>query len=190
MRRFSLFLFLFLSLNFSAQIITETQKLESLCRVWGFLKYYHPNVAKGNLNWDKQLFQKINELENINDKESLNILYSQWIESLGEIPQCNECAVQDQKVYFLKNFDLRWIDNSQIFSDDVSQKLRYIEKNRNLGDNHYFGKGGRKIYFRNEKSYGSQFTSKRNGLLELFRYWNYVEYFFPYIWSYSDIGIM
>ncbi|MFS4471093.1 S41 family peptidase [Chryseobacterium sp. T20] len=161
-------------------MITETQKLESLCRVWGFLKYYHPHVAKGNLNWDKQLFQKINELEDIHDKESLNAMYSEWIESLGQVPLCKECVVQDQKVYFLKNFDLRWIDNSQIFSDDVSQKLRYIENNRNLGDNHYFGKGGRKIYFRNEKSYGSQFTSKRNGLLELFRYWNYVEYFFPY----------
>lgn len=180
MRRFPLFLFLLLSLNFSAQIITETQKLESLCRIWGFLKYYHPRVAKGNLNWDKQLFQKINELENINDKQSLNNFYSEWIESLGEVPPCKECLAKDQKVYFLKNFDLRWMDNSQIFSDDVSQKLRYIEKNRNIGDNHFVGKGGRKIYFRNEKSYGSQFTSTAISLLELFRYWNCVEYFFPY----------
>lgn len=180
MRRFPLFLFLLLSLNISAQIITETQKLESLCRIWGFLKYYHPRVAKGNLNWDKQLFQKIYELENINDKQSLNNFYSEWIESLGEVPPCKECSAKDQKVYFLKNFDLRWMDNSQIFSDDVSQKLRYIEKNRNIGDNHFVGKGGRKIYFRNEKSYGSQFTSTAISLLELFRYWNCVEYFFPY----------
>ncbi|MBP1167571.1 C-terminal processing protease CtpA/Prc [Chryseobacterium sp. PvR013] len=180
MRKYSLFLLLFLSLHFSAQVITETQKLESLCRIWGFLKYYHPHVAKGNINWDKQLFQKINELEHIHNKQSLNTLYSDWITNLGEVPLCKECSVKDHKVYFLKNFDLRWIDNSQIFSDDVSQKLRYIEKNRNLGDNHYVGKGGRKIYFRNEKSYGSEFTSKTISLLELFRYWNYVEYFFPY----------
>lgn len=180
MRKHALFLLLFLSLNFSAQIITETQKLESLCRVWGFLKYYHPHVAKGNLNWDKQLFQKINELENINDKQSLNNFYSEWIESLGEVPFCKECSIKDNKIYFLKNFDLSWIDNSQIFSNETSQKLHYIENNRNLGDNHYFGKGGRKVYFRNEKSYGSKFTSKTISLLELFRYWNYVEYFFPY----------
>lgn len=180
MRKHALFLLLFLSLNFSAQIITETQKLESLCRVWGFLKYYHPHVAKGNLNWDKQLFQKINELENINDKQSLNNFYSEWIESLGEVPLCKECSIKDNKIYFLKNFDLSWIDNSQIFSNEISQKLHYIENNRNLGDNHYFGKGGRKVYFRNEKSYGSKFTSKTISLLELFRYWNYVEYFFPY----------
>ncbi|RXM37878.1 hypothetical protein BOQ62_19430 [Chryseobacterium sp. CH21] len=75
---------------------------------------------------------------------------------------------------------MSWIDNAQIFSNEVSQKLHYIENNRNLEDNHYLGKGGRKIYFRNEKSYGSKFTSKTISLLELFRYWNYVEYFFPY----------
>ncbi|KAB1230566.1 S41 family peptidase [Chryseobacterium viscerum] len=180
MRNSSLFLLLFLSLNFSAQIVSETQKLESLCRVWGFLKYYHPHVAKGNLNWDEQLFQKINELEYINDKKSLNNLYADWIQSLGEVPPCKECSIKDNKVYFLKNFDLSWMDNSLIFSKDLSQKLHDIENNRNLGDNHYFGKWGRKIYFRNEKSYGSKFTSKTINLLELFRYWNYVEYFFPY----------
>lgn len=66
----------FLSFNFSAQALSETQKLESLCKVWGFLKYYHPHVAKGDLDWDKQLIQKIDELDQIDDKVQLNELYS------------------------------------------------------------------------------------------------------------------
>lgn len=180
MRKYSLFIFLFLSLHFSAQVLSEDQKLESLCRVWGFLKYYHPDVAKGNLNWDQQLFKKINELERINDKATLNHLYSSWIESLGKINECTECLQEKDTTYFLKNFDLSWIDNSKIFTNVTSQKLRYIENNRNIGNHHYVGKGGRKIYFRNENSYGSGFSSKQVSLLELFRYWNYVEYFFPY----------
>ncbi|MGE8553829.1 MAG: S41 family peptidase [Chryseobacterium jejuense] len=180
MRKYSLFIFLFLSLHFSAQVLSENQKLESLCRVWGFLKYYHPHVAKGNLNWDQQLFKKINELERINDKAVLNNLYSNWIASLGKINECTECLQETDKTYFLKNFDLSWMDNSDIFTSALSQKLHYIENNRNMGNHHYIGKGGRKIFFRNENSYGSQFTSKQVSLLELFRYWNYVEYFFPY----------
>ena len=180
MRKRFLFIFLFLSLHFSAQVLSENQKLESLCRVWGFLKYYHPQVAKGNLNWDLQLFKKINELERINDKAALNDLYSRWIESLGKINECTECLQETDKTYFLKNFDLSWIKNSDIFTQATSQKLHYIENNRNIGNNHYIGKGGRKIFFRNENSYGSKFTSKQISLLELFRYWNYVEYFFPY----------
>ncbi|MGU3376352.1 S41 family peptidase [Chryseobacterium sp. M5A1_1a] len=180
MRKYLFFILLFLSLHFSAQILSENQKLESLCKVWGFLKYYHPHVAKGNLNWDKQLLKKINELENINDKTELNNLYSHWIESLGKVDECKECLQNEDKTYFLKNFDLSWIDNSNIFTENTIQKLHYIESNRNIGNNHYIGKGGRKIYFRNEDSYGSEFSSQPISLLELFRYWNYVEYFFPY----------
>lgn len=180
MRKYFLFILFFLSLNFSAQVLSETQKLESLCRVWGFLKYYHPTIAKGNTDWNEQLIQKIGELEKIDNKAALNRLYINWIDSLGKIDPCKDCTNTDNKVYFLKNFDLNWVNNSTIFSEDTAQKLHYIENNRNTGNNYYLGKSGKQIYFRNENSYGSKFTSKAVGLLELFRYWNYVEYFFPY----------
>ncbi|ANF51572.1 hypothetical protein A0O34_14125 [Chryseobacterium glaciei] len=180
MRKFSLFVIIFLSINFSAQNLSETQKLESLCKVWGFLKYYHPSVAKGNLDWDNQLFLKLNEIEKINDKNQLNEFYSNWIDSLGRVEICEQCKKEDNKLYFLKNFDLNWINNQIIFSENIIQKLSYIQNNRNIGDHYYFGIGGRKVFFRNENSYGSKFMSKEISLLELFRYWNYVEYFFPY----------
>lgn len=180
MRKYSLFILLFFSLHFSAQILSETQKLESLCRIWGFLKYYHPKVANGKLDWDEQLFQKINELDRINSKKELNNLYATWIESLGNVEPCIKCSKKTDKVYFLKNFDLSWIDNEDLFNKNVARKLHYIENNRHMGSSYYLGKGGRKIYFKNENSYGSHFTSKKISLLELFRYWNYVEYFFPY----------
>ncbi|PIF47057.1 C-terminal processing protease CtpA/Prc [Chryseobacterium sp. 52] len=181
MRKISLFILFFFSLHFSAQALSETQKLESLCRVWGFLKYYHPHVAKGDFDWDKQLFQKIDELDNIHDKDQLNELYFKWISSLGKVDECKQCSKEaKEKVYFLKNFDLSWINDKHIFNKKLIQQLNFIEKNRNLGSSHYFGSGGKKVYFRNENSYGSKFTSKQISLLELFRYWNLVEYFFPY----------
>ncbi|NML70492.1 hypothetical protein HHL23_11845 [Chryseobacterium sp. RP-3-3] len=179
----SLFIFIisFLSINFSAQALSETQKLESLCKVWGFLKYYHPHVAKGDFDWDKQLIQKIDELDQIHDKAQLNELYSKWIGSLGNVEECKKCVKEDQaKVYFLRNFDLNWISDKHVFNEKVSRQLLFIQNNRNSGSNHYFGSGGKKVYFRNENSYGSKFTSKQINLLELFRYWNLVEYFFPY----------
>ncbi|ROI00510.1 S41 family peptidase [Chryseobacterium daecheongense] len=180
MRSFSIFFILLLSIHLPAQTISDTQKLESLCKVWGFLKYYHPHVAKGNFNWDQQLFQKMTELDNVQNKAQLNELYSHWIDSLGTVEICEKCKKEEDKVYFLKNFNLNWIKDSTVFSQHVSQKLEYIQHNRNLGDNYYFGKGGRKVFFRNENSYGSKFISRQISLLELFRYWNYVEYFFPY----------
>lgn len=181
MRSFSVvILFLISFTSFSAQSISETQKLASLCRVWGFLKYYHPNVAKGNFNWDQQLFQKINELEKINDKTQLNELYSQWIDSLGNVQECAKCNLAEPKIEFLKNFDLSWIDHDNLFTKEVSQKLHYIQSNRNIEEPYYFGISERKVFFRNENSYSTGFTSTSISLLELFRYWNLVEYFFPY----------
>ncbi|WP_080780282.1 S41 family peptidase [Chryseobacterium phocaeense] len=181
MRKTSLFILFFFSLYFSAQALTETQKLESLCRVWGFLKYYHPEVAKGDLDWDQQLFRKMDELNNIHDKEQLNKFYFEWISSLGKVDVCKKCSKENkEKVYFLRNFDLGWINNKNIFSEKVSDQLLFIQNNRNIGSNHYFGIGGRKVYFKNEKSYGSKFTTNQTALLEFFRYWNFVEYFFPY----------
>lgn len=180
MRKFSVFIILFLSLPVSAQAISETQKLQSLCKIWGFLKYYHPNVAKGNFDWDKQLTQKITELDHINDKDQLNELYSHWLDSLGKVDECKECVIETNTIDFLKNFDLHWINNEEVFSENTIQKLNYIQNNRNIGENYYFGQGEVKVFFRNENSYGSKFTSKSISLLELFRYWNYIEYFFPY----------
>lgn len=180
MRILSLTFFLFFNLHFSAQILSQNQKLESLCRIWGFLKYYHPNVAKGNFEWDQQLLRKISEVESVHDKTELNVLYLNWIESLGQIDICKPCSKEDDKTYFEKNLDLSWMSNSNVFNAEVSRKLHNIQNNRNTGTNHYLGKSGRKVYFRNENSYGSKFTSTAIGLLELFRYWNYVEYFFPY----------
>lgn len=84
------------------------------------------------------------------------------------------------KVYFRKNFDLNWIKDEKVFTTDVIKRLQFIEENRYIDEPYYFGKGGRKIFFRNDDSYGSKFISKQIALLELFRYWNFVEYFFPY----------
>src|SRR5262245_38754037 len=34
---------------------SEVERLASLGKVWGFLKYYHPGVAAGPIDWDSVL---------------------------------------------------------------------------------------------------------------------------------------
>ncbi|ASK30347.1 hypothetical protein CEY12_09580 [Chryseobacterium sp. T16E-39] len=181
MRALCILALLFLSTStFSAQTISENQKLESLCKVWGFLKYYHPNVANGKFDWDQQLIQKIDELKTVHTKSQLNFLYSRWLNNLGTVEKCTLCTLDNNKVYFRKNLNLDWSKDKNIFTSDVIKKLQFIEENRYIGTPYYFGTGGRKIFFRNDDSLGSSFTSNSIALLELFRYWNFVEYFFPY----------
>ena len=37
------------------------ENLIVLCKVWGFLKYYHPDIANGKIDWDNELFRFLPE---------------------------------------------------------------------------------------------------------------------------------
>jgi hypothetical protein len=51
----------------------------------GIFKVLSSKCSERKFNWDQQLFQKIDELENINNKDQLNEFYSNWIESLEKL---------------------------------------------------------------------------------------------------------
>ena len=166
---------------FSQEKLTEHQKFTSFCKIWGFLKYYHPNIAIGTINWDNQLVEKIKDLEEIKNKNELNIMYLNWLNNLGDFPKCETCGLKTKIEYFEKNFDLSWTDNKNIFSDELIEKLNYIEQNRNQETNHYVKLDENfKIQIQNEQDYSISFPDKEYRLLELFKYWNIIEYFFPY----------
>ncbi|WP_281637682.1 S41 family peptidase [Flavobacterium marginilacus] len=179
-----LFLLLLTQITFGYNKITKTQKLATTCKVWGFLKYYHPNVADGSKNWDEQLFTILPEVEKAQTKEEFSLVLEKWIASQGEV-KAYEATKPDSKVeYFIKNLDLKWLDDSKVFSKTLSKKLKFIEENRFQGKQHYVQYGAHDaslLEFINEVKYPNFKWSDENlRLLTLFRYWNYVEYFFPY----------
>ncbi|GHA35382.1 hypothetical protein GCM10007103_16190 [Salinimicrobium marinum] len=161
--------------------ISEIEKLSATAKIWGFLKYYHPQVAKGKYNWDEQLFTVLEKVEKAETYEDLSEIFSNWIDSLGEVPECTKCLSVHQDEIFLKNFDLSWMESGN-FSKELREKLKYIERNRVQGDQHYvtLAPSGN-ITVKNEPEYEDFiWEEKELRLLSLFRYWNQVEYFFPY----------
>jgi C-terminal processing protease CtpA/Prc len=160
--------------------LTETKKIASFGKIYGFLKYYHPEVAKGKFDWDKEFMKYLPQVVAATDKESLSILYLDWIESLGGIKECKKC--DSDKNYFDKNFDLSWTQDSTIFNIELASKLKYIENNRNQGDNHYVSTESLGyIKITNEPIYnGIEYPAEEYRLLGLFKYWNTIEYFYPY----------
>ena len=165
---------------FGQQQLSDTEKLSSLAKLYGFLKYYHPNVANGQYNWDEEMLKYLPKVLQTTDKESLSQLYLSWIASLGELPPCKKC--KKKAVYFDKNFDLSWTQNSVLFSDELQSKLQFIEQNRNLSENHYVGFGPVKnIKVTNEPEWTlPDYPEEAYRLLGLIKYWNIVEYFYPY----------
>ena len=67
-----------------------TSNLELLGKVWGFLKYYHPEVAKGNYNWDFELFRMLPKYINTTSKPERDQILHDWISKYGKIDECIE----------------------------------------------------------------------------------------------------
>ncbi|MWB95845.1 peptidase S41 [Flavobacterium sp. GA093] len=184
MKKIYLILFVLLFQFSFSKPITETEKLAATCKVWGFLKYYHPNVTDGSKNWDEQLFQVLPKVEEAQTAEAYSLVIENWIASLGEV-KVNASKSTVKKEYFDKNFDLSWFSKNDLFSKSLSKKLKFIEENRSQGNQYYvdyaFGGGSAPLQFKNEVKYADfKWSDKNMRLLTLFRYWNYIEYFFPY----------
>jgi len=169
---------------FAQNKLTETKKLATTAKVWGFLKYYHPEVANGIYNWDEELFKILPKVKKSNDKEQLSQVYLEWIDGIGKIKKCKSCNKNNELDYFNKNLDLNWIDNSNLFTKKLSDKLKVIETNRHQGKKYYVSvahKNVGNIDITNEIEYRNfDWTNEDLRLLTLFRYWNIIEYFFPY----------
>lgn len=160
----------------------EIKNLSSLCKIWGFLKYYHPNVSKGDFNFDEQLLTLLPKIEQAKSKEELSKLYLDWIESLGTVKVCKTCNEFSDKKYFDKNFDLSWTQSTETFTDELTNKLKYIENNRFQGKNHYVNATNiGNVLITNEPQYENfEFPNENYRLLSLFKFWNTIEYFYPY----------
>jgi C-terminal processing protease CtpA/Prc len=159
--------------------LTESKKLAATAKVWGFLKYYHPQVAKGNYNWDNQLFVILDKLETVTTKSELSELFINWIDTLGKVSCFKR---KETKNAFETNFNLSWLKDSILFTSDLSQSLKYIELHRHKGKHYYLKQTAvGNVIANNEVEYPNfKWTNKQLRLLELFRYWNTIEYFFPY----------
>jgi len=163
--------------KFSVRVIND---LELLGRLWGFLKYHHPQVGKGNYNWDYELFRVLPVyLKAENGAERDKVLLN-WINKYGEIPVCTNCKETPLNAYLKP--DLSWIKNSNMNSD-LKKKIEEIYANRHQGDHYYIRMASRvgNPEFLNENAYSNVFYPDAGfRLLALYRYWNMIQYFFPY----------
>ncbi|WP_373331079.1 S41 family peptidase [Salmonirosea aquatica] len=153
--------------------------LALLGKVWGFLKYYHPEVGKGNYNMDYELFRVLPDyLQVKNDQKRDQVLLS-WVNGFGKVPLCEKCEETPEDAPLKPDFS--WISDSQL-DPKLEEALRYIYKNRNQGEHYYIKTAGvGNPQFMNENSYANQpYPDAGFRLLALYRYWNAIQYFFPY----------
>ena len=156
----------------------QTDDLVVLGKIWGFLKYYHPAIAKGNYNWDYELFRILPEILNANSKQQRDHILIDWIEGLGNFKQSNILEKKDIIIYP----DLNWI-NSSGFEPKLIEILQKVRCAKRTSEHYYIELCpfvGNPV-FKNENNYTDMsFPDAGYRLLSLFRYWNMINYYFPY----------
>jgi len=159
----------------------QKENLFVLGKTWGFLKYYHPDAAKGSYNFDSCLFSILPAVLKAGNKMKRDELLFNWIGTLGDENRYAAVApLRDSNLHTKPS--LAWLNNKDLFSEKLIKKLNNIYLHRNT-DSSYYVKPAEELNpsFANEARYKSV-PAEDDGfrMLALFRYWNIIEYFFPY----------
>ncbi len=114
----------------------QIENLTTLGKVWGFLKYYHPQVTSGKLQWDYELFRILPAILEAPDPLSARAILLHWINHLGSVVPCTHCATLDLNGLQLRP-SLDWISDEVLVGKDLSASLLSTERNR-LTDKQFY----------------------------------------------------
>jgi hypothetical protein len=159
----------------------QIDNLSTLGKVWGFLKYHHPQITAGTKHFDYELLRILPKLLSAPDRKTANDALLLWTKGLGDVNPCKPCAEFDvSKLSF--SADLAWILNERLLSPELSRLLQTIYSSRPTAPQQFYvaltGVGN--PVFLNEPVYNLRLPDAGFQILALYRYWNIVEYWYPY----------
>lgn len=167
-------------IDISSLTSVQTRNLEVLGLVWGFLKYHHPHIAAGQINWDYELFRILPEILQAGTDQERDQRLVSWVRKLGPFTKGKSQKVNQAQIKLSP--DLDWISQSGL-SAELSALLQEIRYAKRPKDHYYIGfyPGIGNPEFKHENAY-EQMTFPDAGfrLLTLYRYWNMIQYYFPY----------
>jgi hypothetical protein len=156
------------------------KRLFYLCKAWGHAKYYHTEIANGSINWDDELFKAIHGARFSPTDAGFNDSLQMILNNAGTMGS-NTGTLPMVPDSLNNNTDMSWIQN-EIFSDTVKALLDTIRSRFRPQPNIYVNQPGPSPGFDFDQLYynESNYPSEEKRILALFRYWNIINYFFPY----------
>lgn len=165
----------------------KVQNLEKLCLVWGYTKYNHPAFLFGEKDWDEELLNIIPVVSEAKEDEVNGILH-EWFVSLGEIDYgvSRKGEIPENAIKYVQA-DTSWISEDYLgaeLTEELSQFGQLPGVSRSKAPVNFTANevGTRVPDFSNEPLY-EHMNYKDQGyrLLGLFRLWNAMEYYYPYL---------
>ncbi len=157
----------------------QISNLHLIGKVWGYLKYHHPTITSGCLNWDEQLIREIPSMLDATDREQIVSVLETWVDDLEKPIDCAESSPSEQHL----GPRTEWLTDKELLGTKLVDHFRNFEVTESAGGQYYVAQrsGVGNPIFRNESSYSDvDDFDWRYRLLALYRFWNIVEYWFPY----------
>ena len=158
--------------------ISTTQQLEGLCKFWGLLKYYHPEVGSGQINWDSVLTVNIKALLGSLDEKKYHELLLNILPPIQE----SDSLTSFENPFFL-NLDLDFLSDTTLYSPEIIEVLHQIIANKTPYKNYYVEPStyAENVFLSSDTAFNAQILpSVEIRLLSLFRLWNIINYYYPY----------
>lgn len=185
-RTITLLAALLLTATSFAQLSTS-EKLYQLCKVWGYLKYHHPNTC--NIRWNELLLDKLDSVVASSSTASFNsILYNLCLQTGSTSRPAVPVVIQSDTA---KNYKTGWFADPKIaqpvraFLDSVHAHHSYPATNCRVKINDYSNPSYNSyLDFRADSINnipGFSYSNLKHRMLVYFYYWNTIEYFFPQI---------
>ncbi len=168
--------------NHPALTSFQIENIALVSQVWGFLKYHHPGVAAGQVDWDSYLLRALSSLlVNEGPEECLQVL-EDWSRTLPPIAETDSAIASKRAVHFSGRTE--WLRDQERLGLGLSTYLVSVFANRYQEESQHYVSVTPYVgnpVFNNERSYeSSRPPSVRVRLLGLLRLWNIIEYWFPY----------
>ena len=162
-----------------ADALDQGARLSALAKVWGLLKYFHPGVAEGTINWDQALVDELTLIQAAESKSAFNAEIVRLIRMPGASPRVAPDAPVDQAE---NDPAFRWIDDDQLFNPPTIRELKAVRFAVVSGNNRYIRpviNVGNPDFGRESPYDTPAYPSTGMRFLALARFWNMVQYYAP-----------
>jgi len=153
-----------------------TGRLWGLCKVWGYMQYYHPKICQ--VNWDSLVQAKIPMVINAASNAEYNTILLDMVEDLGQLTP-SQATVADPVDSNL-NLDVLWMQND-LFSPQLQAFLDTFSSR--AGRNDSIASCYNSIFdlITAPTTLGViNYNNLETRLVLAFKYWNTYNYFSPY----------
>jgi C-terminal processing protease CtpA/Prc len=104
------------------------QRLGDLCKLWGTIKYFHPEIAYGDIDWDKALIETIPKVKSAQNRDEFRLAVQFLLDKLNDpvtkIEQSDKIIQQKYEIDLLRPQPYyRWLKDSValVVATDFSQ---------------------------------------------------------------------